>query len=126
VTNPDPERKKPEQAPVEWGEQVGEKETRKIRARETRDQSIWFGFGTFGVIGWSIAVPTLAGILIGQWIDRTWPSQFSWTLMLMLAGLMTGCFSAWYWLNHETGLITRKDAKKRADPADTTKDKNGS
>jgi ATP synthase protein I len=37
----------------------------------------------------------LAGVAIGTWIDRNWPSRFSWTLMLLLAGLAFGCVNAW-------------------------------
>ncbi len=40
--------------------------------------------------GWSIAVPTLIGIAIGLWIDHHWPSGYSWTFMLMLAGVALG------------------------------------
>jgi ATP synthase protein I len=69
-----------------WEEQVGEKETRKLRARRHKDRSIWFGLGTFGVVGWSVVVPTLLGLFAGIWLDRNLPSPFSWTLMLFWAG----------------------------------------
>ncbi len=85
----------------EWGEQIGQKALRKIRARESRRNCVWFGLGAFGVVGWSVSIPTLLGILLGQWIDRTWPSQFSWTLMLLVAGVAGGCANAWYWINRE-------------------------
>jgi ATP synthase protein I len=85
--------------------QVGQKEVRKIRARRHRERSIWFGLGTFGMIGWSVAIPTLIGTALGVWIDKQWPSGYSWTLMLMLGGLLLGCLNAWYWLNFESRLI---------------------
>ena len=56
------------------------------------------GLGMFGVVGWSVAIPTLIGVAVGIWIDRSWPSQFSWTLMLLIGGLMLGCMNAWYWV----------------------------
>jgi ATP synthase protein I len=37
----------------------------------------------------------LAGIAVGNWIDRRWPSRYSWTLMLLVGGLLLGCVSAW-------------------------------
>ena len=52
--------------------------------------AIWFGLGVFGVVGWSVAIPTLIGTAIGLWIDRTWPSRFSWTLMLLILGVGAG------------------------------------
>lgn len=95
--------------PRSLGNQVGEKERRKLRARRHKDRSIWFGLGTFGIVGWSVAIPTLIGLAIGIWIDSTWPSRYSWTLMLFLLGLMLGCFSAWYWINFEGRIIHEEE-----------------
>ena len=83
----------------EFTEQVGTKEARKIRARSERNKSIWFGLGMFGIVGWSVAVPTLLGTALGIWIDKHYPSQFSWTLMLLFAGVLLGSINAWHWIN---------------------------
>jgi ATP synthase protein I len=101
----------------EWKQNVADKEKRKIRARHHKDRSVWFGLGTFGVVGWSVVVPTLLGLFIGIWIDNTWPSRYSWTLMLFMSGLALGCYSAWNWLYFESGLIEREgqDKKKNED-----------
>lgn len=88
----------------EFGDQVGEKERRKVRARRNKDRSIWFGLGMFGVVGWSVAIPTLIGLAIGIWVDANIPSRFSWTLMGLMIGLLVGCLNAWYWLNSEGHL----------------------
>jgi ATP synthase protein I len=74
--------------------QVGAQQDRMIRARQ-RTNGNWSGIAILGVIGWSVAIPTLAGIAIGLWVDHHWPSRFSWTLMLMIGGLVFGCVSAW-------------------------------
>lgn len=115
MTTPHPEPKKQPDHPGGWEERVGEREVRKIRARKRRERSIWFGLGTFGVVGWSIVVPTLIGIFAGLWIDRTWPSRFSWTLMLFLGGLFLGCYSAWHWLHFESGLIEHEEKEDEED-----------
>ncbi len=83
---------------------VGKKATRRIRARRTRDRNIWFGVGMFGVVGWTIAMTTIIGVVIGIWIDRTWPGPYSWTLTLLFIGLIIGCINAWYWVNKESRL----------------------
>lgn len=93
-------------------DQVGEKEARKIRARRRKDRRIWFGLGMFGAVGWSVAVPTLIGLALGIWIDRTWPSQYSFALMGLLGGLLAGCLSAWYWINFEGRFIEDEEADK--------------
>jgi ATP synthase protein I len=113
MTDFEPGPPKEDPNPPSWEEHVDQKERRMLRARREKNQSIWFGFGMFGVIGWSIVVPTLLGIFLGLWIDRTWPNQFSWTLMLMLAGLLVGCLNAWNWVNSESGMRRRKKERDR-------------
>jgi len=81
-----------------FSKELGRKETIKIRGEQEKDETVWFGLGMFGVVGWSVAIPTLIGVAIGIWIDRSWPTQFSWTLMLLIGGLMIGCMNAWYWV----------------------------
>jgi ATP synthase protein I len=98
-----------------WEESVNHKEKRKLRARRQKDHNIWFGFGMFGVIGWSIVVPTLIGIFAGIWIDNRWPSSLSWTLMLMFIGLIIGCLNAWNWINQESGANRHRKEQDRKD-----------
>jgi ATP synthase protein I len=80
---------------VDWQAQ------RKLKARRDKRHSVWFGLGMFGLIGWSIAIPTLAGIALGLWIDRQWPGQVSWTLTLLFVGVALGCMNAWRWIGKE-------------------------
>jgi ATP synthase protein I len=70
----------------------------RLRAQRQTENTVWFGLGMFGIVGWSVAIPTLIGVAIGIWIDRTYPSRFSWTLMLLIGGVMLGCLNAWYWV----------------------------
>lgn len=59
------------------------------------------GIGTFGMVGWSIAVPTVGGAFLGIWLDRIAPQAFSWTLALILGGVVLGGFVAAAWINKE-------------------------
>jgi ATP synthase protein I len=54
-----------------------------------------------GLIGWSVAVPTLLGALLGLWLDHRHPSSHSWTLMLLVIGLVIGCANAWHWMDQQ-------------------------
>ena len=83
-------------------ETVGTKENRKIRARKEEDRGVWFGLGMFGLVGWAVAIPALIGIAVGIWIDKRWPSPYSWTLMLLVIGVVVGCLNAWYWVRRES------------------------
>jgi ATP synthase protein I len=81
--------------------QVGAKATRKLKARRNSTQGVWFGLGMMGLIGWSVAIPTLLGAALGIWLDRRFPGGRSWTLALLVAGLMIGCLNAWFWVSKE-------------------------
>lgn len=83
-------------------EKVGAKEDRKIRARQEQHRGVWFGLGMFGLVGWSVAIPTVIGIGLGVWIDTKWPSRYSWTLMFLIIGVLVGCLNAWYWVKRES------------------------
>lgn len=83
-------------------EKVSQIEQRKIEARNLQHRSVWFGLGTFGLVGWSVTIPALLGIALGVWIDTRVPSRFSWTLMLMVLGVALGCFNAWRWVCRES------------------------
>jgi ATP synthase protein I len=80
---------------------VAAKAARKLKARRSVDRPVWFGLGMLGTIGWSVAVPTVAGALLGAWWDRHHPGQRSWTLPLLVAGLAIGCANAWHWISVE-------------------------
>ena len=86
-------------------ETVDVKERRKLRARRNRGSQVWFGLGMFGVVGWSVAVPMLLSLALGIWIDRRWPSPYSWTLMFLFIGIVLGCLNAWYWITRERTQI---------------------
>ena len=81
--------------------EVGCQETRKLKARRETVKSIWFGFGMFGLIGWSVALPTLLGALLGVKLDHLYPRSYSWTLTLIVIGLFIGSLNSWRWLSKE-------------------------
>lgn len=75
------------------------RQLKRRRRAEQDKQRPFSGLSVFGVVGWSVAVPTLIGIAIGVWIDTNWPSQYSWTLMFLFAGVALGCLNAWIWID---------------------------
>lgn len=81
--------------------QVGSKAARKLKARRDSTRGVWFGLGMMGLIGWSVAIPTLLGAAIGLWLDRRYPGGRSWTLAILVAGLAIGCWNAWHWVTRE-------------------------
>ena len=84
-----------------FAQQVGEKETRKLKAQRRVTRTVWSGLGMMGLVGWSVVVPTLLGAALGIWLDKHYPGTRSWTLALLIAGLCIGCVNAWHWVAKE-------------------------
>lgn len=102
------EPEKPEKKKHFFSDEVSKKEQRKLKALRNK-QSVWFGLGLMGMVGWSVAVPALVGAALGIWLDKTHPQTFSWTLTLLLVGIVTGGITAWYWVLKEDKEIHRNN-----------------
>jgi len=98
--NNEPSRNPKKNEPTFLG-QIGAKAARKLKARRNAWHGVWFGLGMMGLIGWSVVVPTLLGAALGTWLDNHYPSEHSWTLALLVAGLIIGCWNAWKWVSKE-------------------------
>jgi ATP synthase protein I len=88
---------------------------RKLKAQRAGTQSAWFGLGMIGTIGWSVAVPTLLGALLGAWWDKHHAGAPSWTLALLAAGLLIGCANAWYWVAQQNAAINHNLGRENDD-----------
>lgn len=84
-----------------FSRKIDAKAARKLRAQRHVTRTVWFGLGMMGLIGWSVAIPTLLGAALGLWLDQRYPGGRSWTLALLVAGLVIGCFNAWHWVAKE-------------------------
>ena len=98
--NDEPPRKSLESVTTLVG-QIGAKAARKLKTRRRSAQGVWFGLGMMGLIGWSVVVPTLLGAALGLWLDHHYPGKHSYTLALLVAGVVLGCFNAWNWVSKE-------------------------
>lgn len=85
-----------------FADTVDKKVERRRRAERERDRGVWFGLGMMGVVGWTVAIPTLIGLAIGVWIDSSTSSRYSWTLTCMFVGIVAGCAMAWRWVRRES------------------------
>lgn len=90
---------------TEQRDNAGDEIDRRARlmkaAREKPPRSPLRGLGTFGMIGWSIAVPTVGGAFLGLWLDRVAPQVFPWPIALILGGVLVGAMIAWRWIEKE-------------------------
>jgi ATP synthase protein I len=88
-------------AESDFSRQVSVKAARKLKVQRAGKSGVWFGLGMSGLIGWSVTVPTIAGALLGAWLDSHHPGVHSWMLALLVAGLVVGCANAWHWVSQQ-------------------------
>lgn len=81
---------------------VVHKSLRRERARLRRDESIWAWLGTFGLVGWTVAVPTLLGLAFGRFLDDRFETTTSLTITFLVVGAAVGVSMAWYWIRRES------------------------
>ena len=81
--------------------EVARKAQRRGRAAREKNRGVWFSLGLLGVVGWSVTIPALLGVALGSWIDGRWPSRVSWTLTLLLLGIVVGGINAWHWIDRQ-------------------------
>lgn len=87
-----------------FAEEIEAREKRKIEGRRKKETyNAWFGLGMFGLVGWSVAIPTLVFTLIGLWLDARTAGDISWTLTGLAAGVIIGSLNAWRWVKKESG-----------------------
>ncbi|MDT8310728.1 MAG: AtpZ/AtpI family protein [Methylophaga sp.] len=93
----------------EFSEQVGDMAERKLKAQRHVTRTVWSGLGMMGLVGWSVAMPTLLGAALGLWLDKHYPGVHSWTLALLAIGLGLGCLNAWRWIVKEDKEIHQNE-----------------
>ena len=60
----------------DFADAIQAKEARKQRSQKRGRRGILFGMGMFGVVGWSVALPTLVCLALGVWIDAHYDTRF--------------------------------------------------
>lgn len=84
-------------------EEVERSQERKLRRRrESMRGRFWLGLSMFGLIGWSVVIPTLLLTALGVWLDSRYVTDISWTLTGVFVGVILGCLNAWYWISRES------------------------
>jgi len=98
------------------GREIERREQRKLRSR-SEPRTPWLGLRMFGMVGWSVTVPTLLGLAAGVYLDgraAAGPGPGggpSWTLTLLIVGVVAGCLNAWFWVAREGGLHAKGDQR---------------
>lgn len=103
---------------------VARREDRKLRARRRRGRrTLWFGLGAMGVVGWSVALPAVLGVIAGRWLDSHYPGPLSWSLTLLVIGAMMGGLNAWRWLRRQRDAVAAEEEAGSAPPGQRGEDR---
>ena len=92
----------------QFHEVVEEKVKTKLAMKNNQQRSTWFGLGMIGMVGWSVVLPTLAGVGIGSWLDKHLDDNYSWTINGLVVGVFAGCAIAWHWVSKENKEINKE------------------
>ncbi|MBV5265836.1 AtpZ/AtpI family protein [Pinisolibacter aquiterrae] len=72
---------------------------RRREGIETPEPSLGTRLGQIGILGWTIVVPTLIGVAVGRWLDRTFATGVFFSAPLIMIGAAFGMWSAWKWMH---------------------------
>jgi ATP synthase protein I len=96
----DPAKHEPK-APDGMAEAARREEDRRVRWRTEGEQSVMRFVGQIGVLGWIIVVPTLLGLFVGRWLDRSFGTGIFWSGALLVLGVTLGFWSGWRWMHRQ-------------------------
>lgn len=74
---------------------------RDVRARLDPEPSLGIRLGQIGILGWTIVVPTLVGLVLGRWLDRLFGTRVFFSAPLLMVGAALGLFFAWKWMHRQ-------------------------
>jgi ATP synthase protein I len=72
-----------------------ERDIGRLERRDASGSSFWRSLSVLGTVGWSIALPAVAGAWLGRRLDLRLESGVRFTLMALVAGVMVGSVIAW-------------------------------
>jgi ATP synthase protein I len=76
---------------------------RDSRGRAEPEPSLGSRLGQIGILGWAIVLPTLMGLALGHWLDRTFGTRVFFSAPLLMLGAVVGFWSAWKWMHRQQG-----------------------
>ncbi len=74
---------------------------REREGRRDPEPSLGRRLGQIGVLGWTIVTPTLLGLFVGRWLDKTMHSGVFFSAPLVMLGAALGLWLAWKWMSRQ-------------------------
>jgi ATP synthase protein I len=82
-------------------EAARKEEGRRKRWLTEGEPSVMRFVGQIGVLGWIIVAPTLLGLFVGRWLDRSFSTGIFWSAALLVLGVTLGFWSGWRWMHRQ-------------------------
>lgn len=79
----------------EMRDAVRRRAERRARGQKEGGPSVWRNLSMIGGLGSLIVVPTLIGVAIGRWLDHVFGHEHTFTVTMLVLGIITGCYLAW-------------------------------
>jgi ATP synthase protein I len=93
--------KRQKSPPDGMADAVRKRRERQVRWRLEGELSVARFVGQIGILGWIIVAPTLLGLFIGRWLDRTFGAGIFWSAALLVLGVTVGFWSGWRWMQRQ-------------------------
>lgn len=61
-----------------------------------------------GKVALSVVAAPLGGYLLGLLLERLWPGEISWSLTLLLFGLIVGVIYLWLWMKRDRPSLSEE------------------
>ncbi|MFT0168404.1 AtpZ/AtpI family protein [Paraburkholderia mimosarum] len=74
---------------------------REARGRAQPEPSLGSRLGQMGILGWTIVLPTLAGLAIGHMLDRLFGTRVFFSAPMLMLGAAAGLWFAWKWMRRQ-------------------------
>lgn len=78
---------------------IRKRERERRRWEEEGERSVWQNLAMLGALGWLIVIPTLVGLAVGRWLDRTFETGITLTAAGIFLGVCAGGVLAWQRMN---------------------------
>jgi len=69
---------------------------------DKRPPKFWHLVGTMSSLGWSLVLPIVAGVLLGNYLDRITGRELVWTVGLLFTGVAMSLYNLYHILFKET------------------------
>lgn len=77
----------------------------------TKNQSYWIKDITLTSLGWDLALPIFGGVFLGYQIDRRMTSSYTFTLVLLVIGIIIAYYNLYRVIEIE--MLRTKSAKQK-------------